>query len=423
MANATGHPELEIVPWITAGHSTAGIFCRNVAYWKPERVAGVIHIMSGNLQAHIEDVSRTLAGVPVLFVNGEWEQFGPEGGDMKMGLRANMGLRLRPEKTGQQQSQTQWICMRQQILSRRGKNPENAMGLVVSRDHSHTQWEPAMFDMVAQFLRSVTDLRIPKGDPAGKNVVTCLPIKVEQGWLLDADIKAPKFDPAPYAQYKGEKRYALWYPDQAMAMKVSEYNRKGWPDSDPTADWPVEKRFAPEACLADLVDAPPAPRLTWMGGEEEWSLEKTSWRDEAGKQVAWNPQAQAIFAGTGGSARLAGDVDCSGLTLGKGYTLVLGTNAVKSRASIVLEPGSSVDITLNAKEANGRWGARMVAAGNVTIGGTIVARGENLKTGTYNVIRGGSRWVGSFEKAVAPTGWEAKTGGGSVSLAPVSADK
>jgi hypothetical protein len=257
LARTTKHPELEFAPLITAGHSTAGIYCRNVAYWKPERVAGVVHIMSGNLQAHIEDTNRSLAGVPMLFINGEWEQFGPDGGDVKMGIRSNMGLRT---KGDQKQSQTQWICMRQQILARRGKNPDNIMGLVASRDHSHTQWEEAMSGMVAQFIRSVADLRIPKGEPDGRTMVKCLPVKAEQGWLLDADIKAPKFDPAPYSEYKGEKRHAFWYPDKAMAMKLWEYNQKGWSDPDPTADWPVEKRYLPEARLSDSVDSPPASK-------------------------------------------------------------------------------------------------------------------------------------------------------------------
>lgn len=261
LAQASHHPELEVVPFITAGHSTAGIFCRNVAYWKPERTAGVVHLMSGNLQAYIEDTTRTLAGVPILFINGEWEQFGPEGGDIKMGLRSTMGLRTSQSSKGEQrQSQTQWICMRQQILARRGKNPENVMGAVVSRNHTHTSWEGAMSGMVAQFIRSVADLRIPKGEPDGKSVVHCMPVKAEQGWLLDADIKAPKNEPAAYAEYKGEKRYAFWYPDRAMAMKVWEYNQKGWSDPDPTADWPVEKRYTPETCLSDRVDASAASR-------------------------------------------------------------------------------------------------------------------------------------------------------------------
>lgn len=257
LTKATGHPELQLAPLITAGHSTGGIFCRNVAYWKPDRVAGIIHIMSGNLQAHIEDKGRSLARVPMLCINGEWEQYGPDGGDLKGNLRANMGLRtVKTSRGEQQQGQTQWLCMRQQILARRARNAENLMGLVVSRDKSHTQWEDAMNGMVAQFIRSVADLRIPKDTPDGKTAVRCLPVRAQQGWLLDADIKSPKFPPAPYGQFKGENRYALWYPDEAMAMRVWQYNQKGWPDPDPSADWPLEKRYTPEPCLQDSVDGP-----------------------------------------------------------------------------------------------------------------------------------------------------------------------
>lgn len=255
LAAATRHPELETVPLITLGHSTAGIFARNMAYWNPARVAGVLHVMSGNLHQHLESPTNSLAGVPVLFVNGEWEQFGPEGGDIKMGLRSSMGLRTnQTAKGGERQSQTQWICMRQQLLARRGRNPENLMGLVVSRGHSHTQWEGAMSGLAAQFIRSVADLRIPAAGADASAPVKCLPARADQGWLLDADIKAPRFDPAPYAEYKGDKALALWYPDKALALKVWEYNRKGWPDADPTADWPVQKRYTPEPCLSDKVD-------------------------------------------------------------------------------------------------------------------------------------------------------------------------
>ncbi|MGD0898862.1 MAG: hypothetical protein ABR915_13575 [Thermoguttaceae bacterium] len=413
LAKATGHPELQFAPLITAGHSTAGIYCRNVAYWKPERVAGVVHIMSGNLQAHIEDYSRSLAGVPVLFINGEWEQYGPDGGNLPGNLRSNMGLRMRGN---QQQGQTQWICMRQQILARRAKNPENLMGLVVSRDKSHTQWEGAMNGMVAQFIRSVADARIPKGNPDGKTAVRCLPVKAAEGWLLDADIKAPKFPPAPYAEYKGDKRYVLWYPDKAMAMKVWEYNQQGWPDPDPTADWPVEKRFTPEPSLQDIVDCPPPPKLTWTGGDGPWDNAATAWRDEAGRAVAWNPQAQALLAGPGGTVHADAKIACSGLTLGKGYTLVIGANKVDSRLSVVLEPGSTLEVTLDAEESNGRWGARISAAGYAKLGGTLALKGANLKPGTYHVIRASGKTEGTFDKVIPPSGWTTDSRGGSIVL-------
>jgi hypothetical protein len=143
-----------------------------------------------------------------------------------------------------------------------------------------------------------------------------------------------------------------------MAMKVWEYNQKGWSDPDQTADWPIEKRYTPETCLSDLVDAPPASRLTWAAADGVWDAAEPVWRDASGKKVAWDPQAQALFDGVGGVIRLTGNVSCSGLSLGKGYTLVVGTNTVGSRVSISLEPGSALDVTLKPAEANGRWASR-----------------------------------------------------------------
>jgi len=418
-AKESKHPEVEFAPMITLGHSTGGIFCRNVAYWKPERVAGVVHVMSGNLQAHIGDYTRSLVGVPILFINGEWEQYGPDGGDLKGGLHSDMGLRT---QGAQQQSQTQWLIMRQQIIGRRTKNPDNVMGLIASRNHSHTQWEGAMFGMVAQFIRSVANLRIPKEDPDGKTVMKCRPAKASDGWLLDADIKAPKFEPAAYADFKGNKTLALWYPDKAMALRVWEYNQQGWKDPDPTAEWPVEKRFCPEPRLQDLVDSPEPKKLTWTGGDGTWGAEKAAWTDGA-KAVAWDPTEQAVFAGKGVVVRAEAKVVCSGLRLGSGYTLAIGTNAVDSRWFVFLEEGCTLEVTLDPKEANGRWGARVWAAGNAAIAGTLVLKGADLKEGTYNVVRASGKTTGAFAKVVPPEGWTVEGTGGAIKLVKAGAAK
>jgi hypothetical protein len=333
---------------------------------------------------------------------------------MKMGLRSNMGLRM---NGNQQQSQTQWLCMRQQILARRVKNTDNVMGMVVSRNHSHTEWEDAMNGMVAQFIASVADLRIPNGDPDGRTVVKCLPVKADRGWLLDADIKTPRIEPAEYSAYKGDRRFALWFPDRDMAMKVWEYNQQGWSDPDPTAGWPAEKRFLPEASLSDLVDSWPPQKLTWTGEDGGlWDTNTPCWRDIHGRKVAWDPRAQAVFESTGMVVRLAGDVVCSGLKVGKGYTLALGPNSVSSLVSVVLEEGSILDVTLRPDEANSRRGVRVSAAGNAKVAGTLILRGEKLKPGLYDIVRANSRNDLVFGKVVVPAGWEGKLGGGSVSL-------
>jgi len=252
LAKKTGRPELATVPWITMGHSTGGIFCRNVAFWNPQRVIGVIHIMSGNFQDHIQDKSRTLAGVPFLAINGEFEDCGPAGGDIGRGLRAAYSLHPDNKK---KRNQTQWILIRSQMLARRRKNPDNLMSLVVHRESGHVSWSDDMTALTARFIRSAADARIPKSEPGGKMVVACRKLTARDGWLSDADIKAPKFKPAPHGEYKGDKTLAFWHVDKAMARAVEKYHARGWRDADPTAALPAKQRYAPPVMLRDAIDS------------------------------------------------------------------------------------------------------------------------------------------------------------------------
>jgi len=255
LARKTARPELATVPWVTMGHSTGGIFCRNVAYWKPHRVIGIVHIKSGNFQDHIQDASRTLAGVPMMSINGEFEEYGPAGGDLGRGLRSQYSLHPTDKK---KRNQSQWVLIRMQKIARRRRNPDNLMSLVVHRGAGHVSWDDDMTALTAQFIRSAADARVPPAEPDGKTVVRCKPLKAADGWLSDADIKAPKCKAAPYAQYTGDKTLAFWHVDAAMAKAVWAYHGRGWTDADPTAGWAVDKRYTPPPMLRDAVDAKPA---------------------------------------------------------------------------------------------------------------------------------------------------------------------
>jgi len=259
LAEKSGHPELAFAPLMTIGYSASGITCRNYAYWNPERIIGVMHLKSGNLQGHIQDTRATLAGVPVLVVNGECEQFGPDGGDLGAGLRAIYSLDPVDKKKN---NQTQWVMMRMQMIERRRRNENNLMSLLVQHtrgnSHDHTDQDPAFYPVLAQFIRSAADARIPKGDPDGKTPVKCIPLTAKDGWLSDADIKAPKFAPAAYADYRGDRTTAFWHLDKAMADAVTAYHAKTpWAFPDPTADLPPEQRYwVVESLLRDTIDLP-----------------------------------------------------------------------------------------------------------------------------------------------------------------------
>lgn len=226
LAAKAGHPELPHAPLLTVGHSTSGIFARNVARWQPDRVIGILHIKSGNFHHHIPVPGAGFAGVPMLAINGEYEEYGPEGG-------------LRPEYW----KQTQWIMARDQILRLRRGNPEYLIALAVDPFGTHTSWSDELTDLCALFIRATAQRRLPPppSDPA--TPVRCRPLAAAEGWLVDADIKAPAHPAGPYAGYPGRKTEAFWVPDGDFAAALNRlHSQLAIPDpsreSPVPDDWP-----------------------------------------------------------------------------------------------------------------------------------------------------------------------------------------
>ena len=413
LAKASGHPEVEFAPLLTAGHSADGLFCRNVAYWKPERVIGVVMIKSGNFHHAIEDVDRSLRGVPLIHFSGEFEEYGPEGGDLGRGLRSAYAT---TGADGRTRNQTQWVMTRMQMLDRRRKNEDNVWTLAVHRGGGHTAWNQDLTALFIQYVHSLAAVRIPKEEPDGKTVVHCIPMSARGGWLCDADIKDPKCKPAPYAEYQGDRNLAFWAPDKAMAMAIWDYHqREPWPHPDPTAGKPVAERFYPPLILKDFVDGPPPDVLTWSGGDGAWDDQGTAWR-QAGRPVPWDPAKQAVFEGRGGTVTVPANQSSAGLVLGRRYTLELGESRLGVRWKARIEDGATVRVRLHAKSpaGAGRWGAALAIDGNAALGGTLVVEvGEPLKEGDYGVCTVKGVRTGDFSKAVIPPpytgGWIGST--------------
>lgn len=201
LAKRTDHPELRRVPWITMGHSTAGIFCRNVAYWQPTRVAGVLHIKSGNfLQKDHLPPTGSLAGIPLVAINGQFETFGPA-----EGIQPELGR------------ETQWQYVRKNFDQMRqdGKNLLLSQWIDLGGDHFHGS--PELSAYAALFIRKTARYRIPAALPDGNGPVACIPLKAEDGWLSDGNLAHSAHPPAPYADYNGEKLTADWHYDREIA--------------------------------------------------------------------------------------------------------------------------------------------------------------------------------------------------------------
>jgi hypothetical protein len=209
LAEATGHAEIRRVPWITAGHSTNGIFCRNVAYWRPDRVAAVVHIKSGNFhQKNVKPPQDSLAGVPLLALNGQLETYGPE-----TGIDPAWGR------------ETQWVYVRQDIWKFRAQDPNHLMSIAVQPGDDHFHGSPEVGRLVALFIRKTAAYRLPKSLTPGQEPVRAVPVALESGWLSDADLHAPQHRPAPYDQYTGDRLKAMWHYDGEMAAAVAEFHK------------------------------------------------------------------------------------------------------------------------------------------------------------------------------------------------------
>ncbi len=211
LAEVADRPELPHLPLLTMGHSVGGIFARNIAYWAPDRVIGVIHIKSGNMHHHIPDEDASLAGVPFLAINGELEEVGPEGG-----LREEYGR------------ETQWIMMRKQMLERREKDRDHLMSMIVHPGGDHTNWSEQLTELCALFIRRAAAHRLPELDGRPEQTVQCRDLDREAGWLSDSRIKSPGHAPAAYADYAGGRAEAFWHLDEQMARAIEQYHAKGF---------------------------------------------------------------------------------------------------------------------------------------------------------------------------------------------------
>ncbi len=233
LSTRSGHPEIRRVPWITMGHSTAGIFCRNVAYWQPERVAAIIHIKSGNFhsKAHLPP-SGSLKGIPLVSMNGQFETFGPESG-------------INPEWG----RETQWICAQQDLQKFRAQDPEHLLSEYIHAGDDHFNGSPEFSAFIALFLKKTAQYRLPEQLPPGNTPVPPRTIKAESGWLADPELAAPKNPAAPYGQYKGDSKTAMWLYDQELADAYVKNHR----------------------ALAGHQALTP-PTITWLSEGDGWSF-------------------------------------------------------------------------------------------------------------------------------------------------------
>ena len=384
LAIRTGHPELPFLPFLTAGHSADGISARNIGYVAPERTLGIIMLKSGNFHHGIANFDGTLAGIPLIHVSGEFEEYGPEGGDMGAGLRSEYVTVVKNANgASRRKNQTQWVMTRMQMLDRRRKNPENLWVNLVERGGNHADWRKKQtLPLLKTWTNAVLSQRVPDAQPEADAPIPVKPISLSDGWLMDADHKTPEHQPAPFDEYSGDKLLAYWVPDETTARAFYDYYaEKPWTHPDPTEGQPTEQRFYPPELLQDLIDAPPPTKQVWTNGSGVWTKDTKGWQSEHRQQSGaesktacrirkelarnhhWQPNTEDRDV-----------LKMTGLNVGNGTTFVMQQHRISNDYHFFSDKEVTYKITLHRKSPAdaGKRGAYITNAGNAVIkGGTI----------------------------------------------------
>jgi hypothetical protein len=98
LAEVSGYRELAVAPWFPFGHSVGSIFATRVVCWKPDRCFGALSF-KGGLPMPANDPPASVAGVPMLVIKGQFEEFGS-------GPRADAGRTSSPRPSTRNSSPT-----------------------------------------------------------------------------------------------------------------------------------------------------------------------------------------------------------------------------------------------------------------------------------------------------------------------------
>jgi len=194
LARESGYSEIEFAPLIVMGHSWNGRMAWTYPNANPERVLAAIPIRTYPMPENFN-----FSGIPLCYVVGETTEL-PQFSDGRLGDR-----------------DFYWPIVRQTAVNLRTINQDNLIGVVTDPGGNHTDWSSHQADFVGLFIRKACQYRLPDESPVNGKV-TLKKIDRESGWLTDTGGMDPdRYDPAPYAQFKGNPAKAYWFFDEEMA--------------------------------------------------------------------------------------------------------------------------------------------------------------------------------------------------------------
>ncbi len=209
LAQVSGFSEIEYAPWITFGHSTSSAFARNVVWWKPEKSFGAI-IFKGGAIYKPRWTSKSIQNVPVLAVNGQREEYGPNGGCNPPFFEAQ-----------------HWAVRDSLMKLRVSESQGHLVNLIVAPGEGHFSWTPKVAAFIAKFIEQAARAKIPRNLIAKTHSVSLIHIDDKQGWLSDTTLMGPLSNASigAYATFKGDKQYAFWHFNREMAQRWLDFHK------------------------------------------------------------------------------------------------------------------------------------------------------------------------------------------------------
>lgn len=194
LAKKSGYSELAKAPFIPMGHSACASFPWNFAAWNPDRTLAILSIkgdapltsMTGSGKPNPEWGDRNIDGIPGLMVMGEYEWL--EG-------------RLDP------------------AAEYRKEHPNACIAMLAEVGHGHFDISDDLVSFLNLFIQKAVDYRLAEGSTTLRN------LDPQNGWLTERWKlnQLRTIDPAPYADYAGDKTEAFWAFDQETALAIHHY--------------------------------------------------------------------------------------------------------------------------------------------------------------------------------------------------------
>ena len=204
LADQSGHAEIAKAPIIPLGHSAQATFPWNFAAWNPNRTLCIISFhgdaprtnLCGYGAANVEwGRNRNIDGIPGLMIEGEYEW---------------------------------WEARVNPALAFRMMYPESCISFLCDTGRGHFDCGDRTADYIAKFIQKSLEQRLNADGSLRK-------LNPRDGYLAErfhsdmmgtdgadkgkapSQVEAKRPQPAPYAQYKGDKHDAFWYFDKEMA--------------------------------------------------------------------------------------------------------------------------------------------------------------------------------------------------------------